>query len=143
MTRPFGILLVEDSESDILLVSRAIEKLGKDSKLHVVKDGEDFVGFFKDCDGHKKINDRKIDLILLDLNMSRMDGFEVLEYRNNDEDIKDIPVVILTSSFNDRDIERAYELGANGYLAKPIEIELFLETVAKAAVYWHNLFKRS
>ncbi|MBU1996892.1 MAG: response regulator [Candidatus Omnitrophica bacterium] len=143
MTRPFGILLVEDSESDILLVNKAIEKLGMDCQLHVVRDGEDFVEFFRNGNGENGSKKNNIDLILLDLNMLRMNGFEVLEHRNSDPDLKDIPVVILTSSLNDKDIEKAYELGANGYLAKPIEIDVFMETVAKAAVYWHNLFKRA
>ncbi|OGX57398.1 MAG: hypothetical protein A2447_03755 [Omnitrophica WOR_2 bacterium RIFOXYC2_FULL_38_12] len=142
VTRPFGILLVEDAESDILLVNKAIEKLGKDCQLYVVKDGEDLVEYFKSGSDDNENKKNNIDLILLDLNMLRMNGFEVLEHRNKDKDLKDIPVVILTSSLNDKDIEKAYELGANGYLAKPIEIEVFMETVAKAAVYWHNLFKR-
>lgn len=88
MTRSFGILLVEDLESDILLVSKAIEKLGRDNQLYIVKDGENFVEFFKDVDAENNANKNKIGLILLDLNMLRMNGFEVLEYKNNDKDLK-------------------------------------------------------
>jgi len=120
-----NILLVEDNPGDILLTMEAL----KESKIHnnidVVKDGIEALAFLK-REG-KYINKSRPDLILLDLNLPKKDGREVLEEIKSDKHLKKIPVVVLTTSEAEQDILKAYNLHANCYITKPVDLEQFIK----------------
>lgn len=130
------ILLVEDSETDAEMTIRALTKGKVANTLVWVKDGVeamDFInlnGEFKDrLGGHPK-------MILLDIKMPRLDGIEVLKRLKSNESTRMIPVVILTSSAEERDVIESYRLGVNSYLVKPVDFKLFIDVVAQAGLYW-------
>lgn len=131
------ILLVEDEEDDIVMVRRALGLVDKSVELNVVNNGEECMGYLRGVDefqGRPTPN-----LIILDLNMGRMDGFEVLEEIKNDSYLKRIPVTVLTSSSRDKDIERCYQLGANSYVCKEVDPHLFTEKIKKIQEYWFSV----
>ena len=122
------ILFVEDSMDDATLTIRALKKGGLANKLHHVKDGAEALDFLY-CKGvytGRSINDH-LKVILLDLKMPKVSGMEVLEKVKSDPLFKSIPVVILTSSKEDPDIKRCYELGANSYIVKPVDSDNFFK----------------
>ncbi|MEO8765729.1 MAG: response regulator [Ginsengibacter sp.] len=131
------ILLVEDDIDDAEMTIHAMHKHHLANKLIHVADGEEAMDFLL---GKGKFNGRntslKPRLILLDLKMPKMDGMEVLEIVKSNIDTKTIPVVILTSSREDPDVKRCYELGANGYIVKPVEFDSFIKTVSELGMYW-------
>ena len=131
------ILLVEDSIEDAKLTIRALTKSGLTNKIHHVKDGAEALDFMY-CRG--AFNSRNIEqrpkLILLDLKMPKVNGTEVLEKLKSDPEMNMIPVVILTSSKEDPDIKRCYELGANSYIVKPVESDNFFQAVRELGMYW-------
>jgi len=122
------ILLAEDREDDILLIRRAFEKAGLGNRLQVVRDGEQAVAYLT---GQAEYADRTRhplpDLLLLDLKMPRMDGFEVLKWIREHQAFCLLRVIVLASSGQIRDINLAYELGANSFLVKPLEFDQFVE----------------
>jgi CheY-like chemotaxis protein len=128
------VLLVEDNPDDVLITQRALRKGSIKNTLHVVNDGEEALCFLykkeEYCDAPT------LCLILLDLNMPRMDGFEVLETIKGDDTLKCIPVIILTSSERSKDIERAYRLGCNSYIRKPVNFEQFIKVLVETKRYW-------
>lgn len=131
------ILIVEDDGNDVLLIKRAFKKAQTMNPLEVVTDGEEAINYLK---GEGKYNDRiqypiPI-LILLDLKLPLKSGFEVLEWLKKQEGLKRIPVVILTSSSESRDINQAYDLGANTYLVKPVYFEDLIEMFKTIDIYW-------
>jgi len=131
------ILLVEDNMNDAELTIRALSRNNITNKVIHLKDGAiaiDFLfgkGEFKDRDVIQKPK-----VILLDLKMPKMDGIEVLAVIKADELTKNIPVVMLTSSREHPDIERAYSLGANSYIVKPVEFDSFSKAIAELGFYW-------
>ena len=133
------ILLVEDNPGDIDLTREALEEAKVLNRLHVVEDGEqalDFVfrrGQFADAP--------RPDLILLDLNLPKRDGREVLEEIRTAADVTDIPIVILTSSQAEEDIVRAYQLHANCYIAKPVNFVQFLKIIHAIEDFWLTIVK--
>ena len=131
------ILLVEDSIEDAKLTIRALTKSGLTNKIHHVKDGAEALDFMY-CRG--AFNSRNIEqrpkLILLDLKMPKVNGTEVLEKLKSDPEMNMIPVVILTSSKEDPDIKRCYELGANSYIVKPVESDNFFQAGRELGMYW-------
>lgn len=131
------ILLVEDNEGDILLTTEAFEESNINPKISVARNGQEALDFlYKTGDF---INAEKPDLILLDINMPILNGHEVLEKIKNDSHLKKIPVIILTTSSNQQDIDRAYKNHANSYITKPIEIQDFLETIQKIEEFWFKI----
>ena len=131
------VLLVEDSMHDAELTIRALKKNNLANNLVHVKDGEEALEFIF-CKGrysHRNI-DNSPKVILLDLNMPKVGGMEVLKQIKADEQTKKIPVVILTSSKEDPDIENAYALGANSYIVKPVDFENFIKAVGNLGMYW-------
>ena len=136
------MLLVEDNPHDAELAMRALKEHNLSNKIHWVKDGVaalDFVfatGTYADRDIHLPPK-----LILLDLRLPKVDGMEVLKKIKTDERTKFIPVVILTSSKEDRDIIESYRLGVNSYVSKPIEFEGFIKSVSELGLYWLLLNK--
>ncbi len=133
----YSILIVEDNTDDVLLIKRAFQQCGVVNPLRFVTDGEQAVAYLK---GTGEFGDRKKNplpvLILLDLKMPRMNGFEFLRWLRNEPDLKKIIVVILTSSSESPDINRAYELGANSYLVKPVRFEDLIRIVKELHLYW-------
>lgn len=131
------ILLVEDNPTDAELTMRALKKQNLANKLVWVKDGEqalDFVfatGAFAERDVMRPPR-----VILLDLRLPKVDGLEVLLKIKTDERTKMIPVVVLSSSTQDRDIIESYRLGVNSYVSKPVQFEKFIKTVSDMGLYW-------
>ena len=137
------ILFVEDSADDAVLTIRALKKSGFLNKLYHVKDGAEALDFIY-CRGVyalRNINENP-KLILLDLKMPKMSGMEVLEKIKADAHFKAIPVVILTSSKEDPDIQKCYALGANSYIVKPVNFDDFTKAVSEMGMYWVLLNKR-
>ncbi|MEO5644801.1 MAG: response regulator [Bacteroidia bacterium] len=131
------ILLVEDNSSDAELTSRALKKKNLTERVYHVKDGAEAISFvFAEGEyaGEREVNLPK--LILLDLKMPKVSGLEVLRKVREDERTKMIPVVILTSSKEARDIAQAYKLGANSFIEKPLEFDKYMSAVTEIANYW-------
>lgn len=136
------ILLVEDNPTDAELCIRSLKKHNLANKLVWVKDGEEALDFMFSTGkyaGCSKINYPKV--ILLDLKLPKVDGKEVLRRVKSDERTKKIPVVVLTSSKEDRDIAESYTLGVNSYISKPVEWERFVKVVSDLGFYWLLLNK--
>lgn len=133
-SKPIEILLVEDSPSDTDLTIEAFQGGGIPSNLSHVEDGVEAMEFL----GRKNayINAPRPDLILLDLNLPRKDGREVLLELKSDPNLCTIPVVVLTTSKDDKDIAQAYQLKANCYIAKPVDFEQFVNAVRAIEHFW-------
>jgi len=130
------ILLVEDTASDAELAMRALRKGKLANSITWVKDGAEALEFVFRAGAYAGRPDQNPKLILLDLKLPKVDGIEVLRRIKSDERAKTIPVVVLTSSAEERDIVESYKLGVNSYIVKPVEFDQFSETVAKAGYYW-------
>jgi len=135
--RPIEILLAEDSATDVLLAEEALELAKMRNNLHVVKDGVEAMAFLRK-EGKYEEKPRP-DLILLDLNMPRKDGREVLAEVKADDNLKYIPVVVLTTSKAQEDILRAYGLHANCYISKPVDFEQFTNVVRAINQFWFTI----
>jgi CheY-like chemotaxis protein len=139
LSRLFEVLLVEDSPGDARLTKLALEEGKIRVNLNTVEDGIQALEFLR---GYGKYADcPRPDLILLDLNLPRKDGREVLSEIKSDENLKRIPVVILTTSQADEDILRAYSLNANCYIAKPVDFERFVTIVKSIEDFWFTIVK--
>ncbi|HET7833672.1 MAG TPA: response regulator [Gallionella sp.] len=131
------ILLVEDNPTDAELATRALKKSNLANKLIWVKDGAEALDvLFGRGNYSGRGQDTVPHVILLDLRLPKVDGLEVLRVIKNDERTKHIPVVVLTSSKEDRDVAEAYKLGVNSYISKPVAFEAFAKTVADLGMYW-------
>jgi two-component system, chemotaxis family, response regulator Rcp1 len=128
------ILFVEDSPADIELALQALREAGARSRLFVVSDGEAAMAFLRGEYPYSR--SPRPDLILLDLNLPRKDGREVLAEVKGSEDLKQIPVVVLTGSPSDEDVANAYALNANAYLKKPANLDELIETVKLIEAFW-------
>jgi len=137
--KPVEILLAEDNPGDVMLTRKALEQGKLANNLHVTTDGVDALEFLRQ-EGEYEDTPRP-DLILLDLNMPRKDGQEVLEELRADDELRRIPVVVLTSSESEEDIVRSYELNANAYLTKPVDFDGFVEIVNRLENFWFQVVK--
>jgi CheY-like chemotaxis protein len=137
--KPIDILLVEDSEGDARLAKEAMRDSKVSNAIHHVHDGVEAMAFLRK-EG-KYTNAPRPDLILLDLNLPRKDGREVLADIKEDEELKRIPVVILTVSNDEADILRSYNLHANCYITKPIDFGQFLKVVKAIEDFWLTIVK--
>lgn len=135
--RQIEILLVEDNNDDVELTLHALRKENLANHIHVARDGEEALEFLF-CNGvhADRSFDRPPRLILLDLKLPKIDGMEVLRKLKSDPRTQTIPVVILTSSKEERDLVQGYGLGANSYIQKPVDFDQFRDTVKKAGLYW-------
>ena len=132
-----NILLVEDNPTDAELTMRALKKNNLANQLVWVKDGAEALEFIFATDRYSERNvDNFPKLILLDLRMPKVDGLEVLQKIKADERSRRIPVVVLTSSQEDRDIVESYKLGVNSYVSKPVEFDDFINAVSTLGFYW-------
>ena len=132
--RPVDILLVEDSPADVRLTREALKEAKVLNELHVVQDGMAALAFLR-RQGQYAGRPRP-DLILLDLNLPKKDGREVLAEIKQDEDFRRIPVVVLTTSRAEEDVLRTYELHANAYVTKPVDLAQFLNVVRSLEEFW-------
>ena len=133
------ILLVEDNPGDVRLTQEALKEAKVQNKLHVANDGVEAMEFLRNEGKFKNVP--RPDLILLDLNMPRKNGLEVLSDIKGDDDLKKIPVVILTVSKNEEDILNSYSLHANCYITKPVDLNQFLNVVKSIEDFWLTIVK--
>jgi CheY-like chemotaxis protein len=131
---PIELLLVEDSEPDVRLTIEALREAKVKNRLWVVEDGVEALDFLRRQGKHADAP--RPDLILLDLNLPRKDGRQVLKEIKNDDSLKRIPVVILTTSKSEEDVLRAYDLHANCYITKPVDFNRFMEVVKSIEQFW-------
>ena len=133
------ILLVEDSPSDVALTREALVESGLRNNLHVVTDGESALDFMY----HRGIyiDAPRPDLVLLDLNLPRRNGREVLQEIKSDEQLKTIPVVVLTTSHDEAEILRTYKLHANCYVTKPVDLNKFFYVIRSIGEFWFGVAK--
>jgi len=132
-----SILLVEDNPQDELLILRSLRKVNLANRVDVVRDGQQALDYLF-CEGEfSGIREQGLPtVVLLDINLPRVNGLEVLERLRGDERTRFVPVVILTSSDEDRDRLRSYEQGANSFVRKPLDFAEFAEAVAHLGIYW-------
>jgi len=124
------ILLVEDDQVDAMTVKRALKDIKVTNRLDIVNDGEAALTFLKNPENEKP------GIILLDLNMPRMNGIEFLKIAKKDKSLKKIPVVVLTTSKEDQDKVDSFNLGVAGYMIKPVDYRKFVEVVKTIDMYW-------
>ena len=133
------ILLVDDSPDDILIAKRAFAKSHMHNEVFVTHNGEEAIQFLQKKGKFKDVP--TTGLVILDLKMPKVNGFEVLKIIKSDESLKSIPIIVLTSSSRPEDVERAYKLGCNSFVVKPISFEDFVEAVQEIKHYWLSLSK--
>lgn len=135
-----GILLVEDDPNQVLLLRRALTKADLDIPVHVAKDGEEAIDYLS---GGGAFGDRSANplpsIVLLDLNLPRISGFEVLEYIRDRSGLRRLPVIVMSTSRETLDINRAYDLGANSYVPKPFDFQALVGIVKTLDAYWLKL----
>jgi two-component system, chemotaxis family, response regulator Rcp1 len=131
---PINVLLVEDSPGDVRLTQEAFHDANPTIHLHVANDGVEAMAFLRHEGTH--VEAPRPDLILLDLNLPKMDGREVLAQIKRDEALKTIPTVILTTSDSEADVVKSYQLQANCYLSKPVQLEAFEDLVKSINDFW-------
>ena len=136
------ILLVEDNPNDVELTLRALQKQNLSNKVFVVKDGAEALDFMFASGpyAHRKV-DKRPRVILLDLKLPKVDGLEVLRRIKTDSRTSHIPVVMLTSSQEERDVVDSYNLGVNSYIVKPVDFSNFVHAVSELGIYWGILNK--
>jgi two-component system response regulator len=134
---PVEILLVEDNPSDLELALHALRKNNLANRIEVARDGEEAIDFIfgKGANPNGRSHERP-KVILLDLKLPKVDGLEVLKRIKSDPQTRSIPVVVLTSSREECDIVRSYELGVNSYIVKPVDFQQFTEAVRQLQLYW-------
>ena len=133
------ILLVEDSPIDAMLTVEAFKNIGTNYNMHVVRDGEEAMAFLRH--GNPHLQAPRPDLILLDLNLPKMGGLEVLSDIKSDPSFRQIPVVVLSTSESEQDIQRAYSGGANCYISKPVELDNFDAAIRGIEGFWFSVVK--
>lgn len=134
-----NILLIEDNPGDILLTKEAFSECNEIHNIDCVKDGIEALKYLRKQGEYKDATTP--DLILLDLNLPKKDGREVLEEIKEDSVLKSIPVIILSTSKNETDIHRTYELKANCYISKPVELDNFFNIILELERFWFNTVK--
>jgi len=136
-TKPIEILLVEDNEGDVFLTKRAFKKARIANNINVASDGEIAINMLNNIGEYQNL--AKPDIIFLDINLPKKDGKQVLEEIKTNENLKRIPVIILTSSKAEQDILKTYDLHASGYIVKPIDISQFHEVVSAIEEFWFTV----
>jgi CheY-like chemotaxis protein len=139
LEKPIEILLVEDNPGDVRLVQEAFKEVKLCNRLNVVRDGEKGIAFLKREGIYQDAP--YPDLILLDLNLPKVDGRELLEWIKQCPELCTIPVVVLTSSKSEEDILKSYELHANCYITKPVGLDQFVRIVQSIEQFWFSIVK--
>jgi two-component system, chemotaxis family, response regulator Rcp1 len=138
-TGPAQILLVEDNPGDVRLMREALKMQAAETRLAVAEDGEQAVRFLRRLDPFHDAP--RPDLIFLDLNLPRRDGREVLAEIKNDQLLRRIPVIVLTTSEAERDVQRMYDLHANCYIRKPPDLDRYLEVIRMCEKFWLEIVR--
>ena len=134
------VLLVEDKKADQRLVTRALQNAKIKTDLHIVDDGEAALQYLnRQLAYSDSSSSPRPDLILLDMNLPRVDGKQVLKEVRSNPDIKDIPIVMLTTSDHEKDVMESYRLGVNAYITKPVDMEGFVSAIQKLEEFWFEL----
>ena len=141
--REIDILLAEDNPNDSELTLRALRKNNIGNNLHHVKDGAEALDFLFGTGEYSERKQQLPKLILLDLKMPKVSGLEVLKIIRENELTRNIPVVVLTSSNQEKDIVESYNLGVNSYIVKPVEFDKYTNTVSELGQYWMQLNRTS
>ncbi len=141
MYEPIEILLVEDNPHDARLTIEVLKesRMININHLHHVSDGKEAVDFLKQEGKYE--GQAKPDVILLDINLPKMDGIEVLKYIKSNPHTKNIPVIIMTTSSQEGDIKKAYDLSVNAYVNKPLDFDNFVDVVTKVSDFWFSIVK--
>ncbi len=139
MTHEVKILLVEDSDGDILLITQALKKVQVTNGVTVIKDGDKALQYLRKKGEYKDVETP--DLILLDINLPRVDGIEVLAVIKTDPMLMSIPVVMLTTSESEKDIVSSYNNHANCYIVKPVDFKKFIDVVQMIKEFWISIVK--
>jgi len=137
--KPIEILLIEDNPGDVLLTQTAFKDGRVMNRLNIVRDGEEALHYLKHQG--KYVDSPEPGIILLDLNLPKKDGRQVLKEIKEDERLKKIPVIILTTSESEEDVLQAYENHANCYIRKPVDLDRFMEIVRKIEDFWLSVVK--
>jgi CheY-like chemotaxis protein len=142
-SQPVDILIVEDSPEDLELALRALRKANLAARIEVARDGQDALDYLFGAGAHagRRVEDRP-GVVLLDLKLPKVDGLEVLQRLKADARTRTIPTVVLTSSREEADLARSYELGVNSYIVKPVSFDQFSAAVQKLGLYWLLLNQR-
>jgi two-component system, response regulator len=136
-TGSVDILLVEDNQNDIELALRALKKSGLANNIYVVNDGEDALDFVYCKNKYESRNSDNIPkVILLDLKLPKVSGLEIIRILKSDEEKKVIPVIVMTSSNQEKDMIESYKLGVNSYIQKPVDFDQFVIAVNQIGYYW-------
>ena len=141
MRRPIRVLLVEDNPGDVRLTKEALKDARVGNNLHVTMDGVEALAFLRKQGKHASAP--RPDLILLDLNLPKKNGREVLEEIKAEDALRHIPVVILTTSQAEQDVVESYRLRANAYVTKPVDLDQFLRAVGSIEQFWLEIVKLS
>ena len=139
LIKPITVLIVEDNKADRRLIEDIIKKGKVLVDLNSVEDGEEAMAYIRKEGRYKNVE--TVDLILLDLNMPKKNGFEVLEEMKADENLKRIPVIVMTISKDDEDILKSYNLYANAYIIKPVEINQFVDAIKSIENFWLTIVR--
>lgn len=137
LIKPINILLIEDNEGDILLTEEAFKEGKFSNKLTIVRDGEEAIRYLQKDEPYT--NAPTPDMILLDINLPKINGKEVLRFIKNNNQLKSIPVIILTTSAAERDIDESYNRHANCYIIKPVRFDSFLSVVQSIENFWLSI----
>lgn len=135
------ILMADDDDDDYLLTKKALKESKLANTLTRVKDGEELIDYLKKRGEYKDDTSPRPGMILLDLNMPRKDGREALKEIKADESLRDIPVVIFTTSKAEEDIYRSYQLGSNSFITKPVTFDKLVRVIAALGTYWFKIVK--
>ena len=134
------ILHIEDDSDDVVLFEHACRKAGVKSDIQVVTDGQEALAYLQEAAGFENRDDYPIPtLIVLDIKLPRMSGFDVLAWMRKEKQLRRLPVIVLTSSDHSADIKRAYDLGANSYLVKPVDLDDLVTLARGIEEYWLSL----
>lgn len=139
--KSFNIVVAEDDEDDYLLITEALNGVDNIGGIHWTKDGEELLSYLDACEESDKAREKKPSLIILDFNMPKKDGREALEEIKKHPERKKIPVIVLTTSQANSDIEQAYQLGANSFIQKPFKYVEFKSTMDALQKYWLSIVK--
>ncbi|MEO8823919.1 MAG: response regulator [Ginsengibacter sp.] len=137
--KPIRILLVEDNEGDVILTTEAFESAKVLTEISVVRDGKSAMEYLKKEGDYFNVDEP--DLMLLDLNLPRKNGLEVLQFVKTNSKLMHIPVIILSTSSSKRDIDKCYENFANCYITKPVDIESFFSVISRIENFWLSIVK--
>jgi CheY-like chemotaxis protein len=131
---PIELLLIDDDQADIYLAKRSLKQCKTRVEIQVARNGEEGLALLRQEAGHE--DSKRPDLIFLDLNMPRMNGHELLAAMKADQGLKSIPVIVMSTSENEDDIRKSYELQASAYVAKPVELDEFSDVIRLVDEHW-------